>query len=483
MACPTESASYNLMNSLTSQQLLWIAVAIAVIAFITWLLTRLVLKARAAEQIGRLEEKLSAELKNLEEIQQRLSNSSSKLDTLQEKESQAMRKIGELEVELREEREVATEKQSLLEKAEQRLSETFKSLSVDALRKTQDEFLKLANETLKAREEKADLSLKQRHEAVQLLVKPVAETLEKVQGRLGEIEKQREGAYAALKEQVSAMSEGQKNLQIETNKLVSALRQPTGRGQWGEMQLRRVVEMAGMQEHSDFDTQSHVKNDDGKALRPDLVVHLPGGKQIVVDSKTPMQGYLDALETDDENVRSDALARHAKQVHTHIQQLGSKNYQDQFDSSPEFVVLFLPSESFFSAALAQDSSLIEKGVNQGVILATPTTLIALLKAVAYGWRQEALAENALKISQLGRELYERVAKFAEHFGKVGKNLETAVNFYNSAVGSFENRVLSSTRKFEELGAAPEGMDIPEIPTIEKQTRVLTAQQDQGAFIE
>ncbi|HCI92571.1 MAG TPA: DNA recombination protein RmuC [Verrucomicrobiales bacterium] len=380
----------------------------------------------------------------------------------------------ELEVRLQEEKKAAAEKQALLEKAETRLTDTFKALSAETLKSTQDQFLSLAKNSLKAQQQEANNELEKRKVAVELLVKPISQTLEKVQTQISETEKLREGDKQALRQQIVHITEANIGLQKETQKLVKALRQPTGRGQWGEMQLRRVVEMAGMQEHCDFETQTTTTSDDGKRLRPDLVVKLPGGQHVVVDSKAPMDAYLDAIEADDDAVRETALARHAQQVRTHIQQLGSKKYQQQFDTTPEFVVLFLPSEAFFSAALSEDSSLIEKGVDQNVILATPTTLIALLRAVAFGWRQEALAQNAREISALGKTLYERLGTFASHLTKVGKNLETTVKNYNSAVGSFERSVIPGARKFPELGAVSEDTKLSELGAAEAVPRQLHA---------
>ena len=369
------------------------------------------------------------------------------------------------------------EKQAIMENAEAKLSHTFKSLSADALKGASEQFLHLAKSTLASQTEEAKGDIEKRKIAIETLVKPVADSLGKFELRIGEIEKIRQGAYSELKEQVRALGQGQLGLQKETASLVKALRQPTGRGQWGEMQLRRVVELAGMQEHCDFTLQTTSTTDEGKRLRPDLIVKLPGGKTIVVDSKTPMDAYLNALEATEDHEREAFLIQHAKQINTHIQQLSSKKYADQMDESPEFTVLFLPSESFFSAALNSDPGLIERGVDQGVILATPTTLIALLKAVAYGWRQEALAINAKEISALGRTMHERLGTLASHFASLGKALNSSVDHYNKAIGSYETRVMSTARKFEDLKAAPEGATLPDIAGIDKTTRPLIANPD------
>ena len=370
-----------------------------------------------------------------------------------------------LKAELEAERAMLTEKLGVLNQAQEQLSSAFRALSTQALQANNQGFLDLAAQTLGKFQQGAQGDLEKRQQAIQELVAPVKISLEKLNGRIQDIEKVREGAYQALTTQVRSLAEGQGDLRRETSNLVRALRQPMARGRWGELQLRRVVEMAGMLEHCDFIEQASAAGEDG-ILRPDLVVRLPGGRNIVVDAKTPLTAYLDAIETDQDDVRKQKLVDHARQVRDHMTKLGRKSYQEQFDPTPELVVMFLPGEMFFSAALEQDPELIEFGVGEKVIPATPTTLIAMLRAIAYGWKQEALARNAQEISELGRELHERISVMAGHWSKVGKNLGDAVGAYNKAVASLESRVLISARRFKELKAVPDGREIVEVEQVE-----------------
>lgn len=366
------------------------------------------------------------------------------------------------------EREDTEQKLKLLEEARQSLSNAFQALAAQALQNNNQQFLALAKQSLEKHQADARSDLEKRQQAISELVAPVKSSLEKFEAKVGELEKVREGAYAGLSEQVRGLLAAQTQLKSETANLVQALRAPNVRGRWGEIQLRRVVEMAGMLNHCDFFEQQSAETEAGK-LRPDVIVKLPAGKTIVVDAKAPITSYLDAVALQNDEARRAKLADFAKLVRSHITALGRKNYWDQFDPTPELVVLFLPGEHFFGAALEQDPALIEFGVEQKVIVATPTTLISLLRAVAYGWRQEAVAQNAKEISALAAELYKRLSDMGSHFADVGEMLGKSVDAYNRAVGSLESRVLVSARKFRELGAVPES-EIHVIAPLEKTPR-------------
>ncbi len=375
-----------------------------------------------------------------------------------------------LEEQLRQEREATAEKLQLMLDAEKKMADQFEKLAGDVLRTSKEDFLQLARTQFDGLHKAAEQNLEGKQKAFDDLVAPIRESLGKVDEKLGAVEKERAVQHASLRETLSHVDKAHRELRGETSKLVQALRQPTARGRWGEIHLRRAVELAGMQAHCDFREQASIDGEEGK-LRPDLVVDLPGGAAIVVDSKAPLDSYMSAMEATDPEVRERGLAAHAKHVREHMNQLGSKAYQKQFTEAPDFVVMFLPGEVFYSAALAQDPKLIEDGFNKGVLLASPTTLIAILRAIHLGWNQEQLAENAREISDEGRELYRRVAKLAEHFEALGKSLKSSVDKYNSAVGTLETRVVPSGRRMKELGAVTDA-ELPSPKTIEIQPRAL-----------
>jgi DNA recombination protein RmuC len=377
-----------------------------------------------------------------------------------------------LETLLAEERRVAEEKLALLAQAEQQLRDAFEALSAEALRKNTHTFLELVQGTLAQFHSAATTDLEARQGAIADLLKPVEATLEKFESAVQSIEKERVGSYAALREQLGAMAASQAQLRAETANLVKALRTPSARGRWGEIQLRRVCEMAGMIEHCDFDEQQTTTAvRDEARVRPDVQVRLPGGKTVVVDAKVPFMAYLEALETRDDSHREAMLRDHARQVRDHVARLASRAYWDQLPSTPDFVVMFLPGEPFLSAAWEQDPGLIDAAMEQRVMLATPITLISLLKAVAYGWRQEKIAESAQSISELGRTLHERLLGLSGHFNALGKGLSQAVVAYNRAAGSLEHRVLVAARRFGEMGVDTAGT-LPDLRRVDRTVRPL-----------
>jgi len=361
-----------------------------------------------------------------------------------------------------------SEQQKAWEEAEKKFSNAFKALSSEALKSNNSQFLELAKQNLEKYQEGAKGELEKRQQAISEIVKPLKESLGKVDNVLEKIQKDHSG----VREKIESLLTSEAQLKKETANLVTALRRPNVRGRWGEMQLRRVVEIAGMVDHCDFFEQQSTDTNTGRA-RPDMIIRLPNQRTIIVDSKAPLESYLDSLEVTDEQKQKEMLQRHASLVKSHIRNLSAKSYWEQFQPAPEFVVLFLPGEMFFSAALEQDPSLIELGVDNRVILATPTTLISLLRAVAYGWQQEQIAENARKISDLGKTLYDRICTFVEHYGNVKKGLDRAIDSYNKSVGSLERSVLVPARKLKELGVTSSN-DIEIQEPIDKTTRTIQA---------
>ena len=435
-----------------------------------WFLLKTRASSASAADLATLKERLEGKDSQLQKLQSALNSEVAEHKRSREESVQ-------LRAALEGERRAAQERKDSFKQAAEELSEKFKALSRDALKDNNQSFLDLAHSTLQKFQEtaKGDLELKQK--AIDELVRPLRESLEKVDGKIGEMEKARAGAYSELREQVKTLATSQAQLQAETGNLVNALRAPHVRGRWGEIQLRRVVELAGMLQYCDFVEQETVVTSDGR-IRPDVIIRLPGNRTIVIDAKVPFDAFYESIATKDDVVRSARLKDHARLVRTHIGNLSKKSYWEAVQPTPEFVLLFLPGETFYSAALEIDPKLIEDGVDQGVIIATPTTLIALLKAVSYGWRQEQMATNAHEVSKLGKDLYDRLRTFTGYFADIGRGLDRALDSYNKGVGSLEARVLVTARKFKERGAIA-GEEIDVLEPIDKLARPLSL--DEGGL--
>ena len=356
-----------------------------------------------------------------------------------------------------------------IDQAMAKLAASFDTVAGQSLRANSEVFLRLAREHLGAHNQAAAATLTEREKAIETMVAPIREALVKTEQQIQRIEKERAESFGSLRASIESVTLGQQALQRETRGLVTALRRPEVRGQWGEMTLKRLAELAGMVDHCDFTEQVHARSSDDAAIRPDMIVHMPDGRDLVVDVKTPLDAYLDAMDAPTDEARGIALKRHAKAVEDRVRQLSAKSYWAQFDKSPDFVILFIPGDQFLSAAMAENPGLLEDAIRQDVIITTPSSLIALLKAVAYGWRQTALAQNAETIRTLAEDLYKRLGVFAGHLTKLGRNLGQSVDAFNSAVGSLERQVMPGARKFTELGVRPD-REIELIEPVDKLTR-------------
>jgi len=425
-----------------------------------------------------LEARAASLEQTVEDMKARLAEKDAELEKTRQQLSAEVEKRAAAEARLDEAGKSIEQQKKLLEESQSRLTDTFKALSSDALRKNTTSFFEMARKSLDTVASDMKGELGKRQEAISSAVKPLGEALKNYEQQIQKLEVSRQQAYTSLEEHIKTLTESNALLRQETDNLVKALRRPEVRGKWGEFTLRRTAELAGMVDRCDFFEQQGAEAEDSR-LRPDMVVHLPGGRRVIVDSKAPLDAYLDMLEAPTEEARLGSQDRHARQIKTHMKSLGTKEYWKQFDRTPEFVVLFLPGESFLSAALESDRELIEEGFRRKVIIATPTTLMALLKAVAYGWRQEQVAEHAKAISDLGRDLYKRISTFAGHFDKIRLGLQRASEAYNSAVGSLERMVLPSARKFRDMGVTARD-EIPKLDQLETPLRIASnPEEDPG----
>lgn len=423
-------------------------------------------QSKAGASTAALQERLAGKETFINDLQSRLGEADKRSQILMGEMTDLKTAHAGREAAFQEAKKNLEEKLAAFEDSRAKMESAFQALSGEALKSNNQAFLELAQAHLAQFQENAKGDLDKRQEAIDQMVQPVRESLNKFDEKIQSLENSRIGAYSELKEQVRNLMETGSKLREETGNLVKALRQPQGRGRWGEIQLKRVVEMAGMVGHCDFVEQESSEDDEGRSLRPDMLIRLPGERIVVVDSKAPLMAYLAAAEAKTDEERDAFLKDHARQIRTHLGKLGKKAYWEQFEPAPEFVVMFLPGEDFFSSALSQDPSLIEAGVENKVILATPTTLIALLKAVSYGWRQEQLSQNAKKISELGKELYKRLADMTGHLADMGNNLKKAVESYNKGIGSFEKRVMVSAREFKELGIGDPAKELEELSPVD-----------------
>ncbi len=457
------------MNILQHPEYLWWLLASTLIGGgLAWALSSLFHRSQRLHALKTLESQLVASTVQGEDLRTQLKAvQQDSQDLRQELRLMEVAKVS-AETKLVDSQEHFKLQRKMLDETKITLSDTFRSLASEALAGNNQGFLALAEEKFKALKDETAVELNHRHSSLEALLNPLSESLRTYQQETKDLEDKRLREFSSVSEQLKHVATAQSTLQMETSKLVNALRSPHVRGRWGEIALRKTAELAGMSAYCDFHEQESVSTETGR-LRPDMVVKLPAGRDVVVDSKVPLSGFLDSLEATTDEARDTALRRHATHVKTHIRQLAAKEYWDQFPSAPEFVVLFIPNDSFLAAAAEQDPSLIESALTQKVVIATPTTFIALLRAIAYGWRQEQVAEGAQRISLLGQELAERMGTLTEHFSKVGLALGRAVESYNATVTSLENRILPSARKFKELGVNPR-KDIPDLQGLEQNPR-------------